>query len=135
MRETIDEIHNLKYEEHDKLNENAIDDAIVFLQQLLPGTKQPTVEVQFDGEIELYWAKDYLELQVGFYGDGTYSFYAKNNKLDDTISGDNIPVNIISQRIVPYINPRKVFGLEGLSTEDMKRLDGISQLNDQSPTE
>jgi hypothetical protein len=107
----------------------------VFLQQLLPGTKQPTVEVQFDGEIELYWAKDYLELQVGFYGDGTYSFYAKNNKLDDTISGDNIPVNIISQRIVPYINPRKVFGLEGLTDEDIKRLEGISQLNDQSPTE
>jgi hypothetical protein len=137
MRETIDEIHNLRDELDDnkKLNSDAIDEAIQFLQQLQPGTLQPTVEVQFDGEIELHWIKDYLELQVGFYGDGTYSFYAKNNKLDDTISGDNIPVNIISQRIVPYINPRKVFGIEGLSTDYMKRLEGISQLNYQSPKE
>ena len=52
-------------------------------------------EVGFDGEIQLSWTKDFLELQVGFYGDGTYSFYAKNHKLDDTISADNIPVNII----------------------------------------
>jgi hypothetical protein len=135
MRETIDEIHNLKYEEHDKLNENSIDDAIVFLQQLLPGTKQPTVEVQFDGEIRLTWLNDFLELEVGFYGDGTYAFVAYNSKINHEIMGENIQVNIISQRIVPYINPRKVFGLEGLTDEDIKRLDGISQLNDQSPTE
>ena len=135
MRETIDEIHNLKYEEHDKLNENSIDDAIVFLQQLQPGTLQPTVEVQFDGEIRLSWLNDFLELEVGFYGDGTYAFVAYNSKTNNEVMEENIPVNIISQRIVPYINPRKVFGLEGLSTEDMKRLDGISQLNDQSPTE
>ena len=135
MRETIDEIHNLKYEDHYKLNDNAIDDAIQFLQQLQPGTAQPSVEVQFDGEIRLTWLKDFLELEVGFYGDDTYSFSGKNDKLGNTITGDNIPVNIISQRIIPYINPRKVFGLEGLTDEDMKRLEGIDQLNDQSSTD
>ena len=135
MRETIDEIHNLKYEDHYKLNDNAIDDAIQFLQQLQPGTLQPSVEVQFDGEIRLTWLQDYLELEVGFYGDDTYSFSGKNDKLGNTITGDNIPVNIISQRIIPYINPRKVFGLEGLTDEDMKRLEGIDQLNDQSSTD
>lgn len=135
MRETIDEIHNLKYEDHYKLNENAIDDAIQFLQQLQPGTLQPRVEVEFDGEIQLTWLKDFLELQVGFYGDGTYSFFGKNEKLGDTISGDNIPVNIVSQRIIPYINPRKVFGLEGFTQEDLDRLQGIDQLSDQSSTD
>lgn len=135
MRETIDEIHNLKYEDHYKLNDNAIDDAIQFLQQLQPGTAQPSVEVQFDGEIRLTWLKDFLELEVGFYGDDTYSFSGKNDKLGNTITGDNIPVNIISQRIIPYINPRKVFGLEGLTDEDMKRLEGIDQLSDQSSTD
>jgi hypothetical protein len=50
MRETIDEIHNLRDELDDnkKINSNAIDEAIQFLQQLQPGTLQPTVEVQFD---------------------------------------------------------------------------------------
>lgn len=135
MRETIDEIHNLKHEDHYKLNDNAIDDAIQFLQQLQPGTAQPTVEVQFDGEIRLTWLKDFLELEVGFYGDGTYSFFGKNDKLGNTITGDNIPVNIVSQRIIPYINPREVFGLEGFSQEDLNRLQGIDQLNDQSSTD
>ena len=135
MRETIDEIHNLKHEDHYKLNDNAIDDAIQFLQQLQPGTAQPTVEVQFDGEIRLTWLKDFLELEVGFYGDDTYSFFGKNDKLGNTITGDNIPVNIVSQRIIPYINPRKVFGLEGFSQEDLNRLQGIDQLNDQSSTD
>lgn len=135
MRETIDEIHNLKYEDHYKLNDNAIDDAIQFLQQLQPGTLQPSVEVQFDGEISLTWLKDFLELEVGFYGDGTYAYVAYNSKINYEIMEENIPVNIISQRIIPYINPRKVFGLEGLTDEDMKILEGIDQLNNQSSTD
>ena len=135
MRETIDEIHNLKHEDHYKLNDNAIDDAIQFLQQLQPGTLQPNVEVQFDGEIRLTWLQDYLELEVGFYGDGTYAYVAYNSKINYEIMEESIPVNIISQRIIPYINPRKVFGLEGLTDEDMKRLEGIDQLNNQSSTD
>ena len=137
MRETIDEIHNLRDELDDnkKLNSNAIDEAIQFLQQLQPGTLQPTVEVQFDGEIRLTWLNDFLELEVGFYGDGTYAFVAYNSKTNNEVMEENIPVNTISQRIIPYLNPRKVFGLEGLTDEDIKRLEGIGQLNDQTPTD
>lgn len=135
MRETIDEIHNLKYEDHYKLNDNAIDDAIQFLQTLQVGTRQPTVTIESDGMINLNWLNDFLELDVGFYGDGTYEFYASNKKLNDSINGDNIPVDIISQRIVPYLNPRKVFGLDGLTQEDLNRIQGIDQLSQQSTTD
>lgn len=38
---------------------------------------EPIISPATDGEISFYWENSYVTLDLGFYGDGSYSFYAK----------------------------------------------------------
>lgn len=60
----------------------AYDDARGFLGHLkeLPELPLPSPQISPDGELGLYWRRPGVFADVGFYGDGTLSFYAKAHR-------------------------------------------------------
>lgn len=70
----------------------AIDDAITFYGRLPAGLKIPRAGASPDGEIGLFWeGEDYL-LDLGFYGDGTYTYFARRQG-SDNLYGNELPMN------------------------------------------
>lgn len=60
-------------------NRKAYEDACEFLKHLqsYPELPLPRAQISPDGELGLYWRKASIFADVGFYGDGTLSFYAE----------------------------------------------------------
>lgn len=75
----------------------ALNDAVIFFKnhaQFLD-KNHPQISLANDGEINFFWKKEGLVADLGFYGDGTYSYYIKihndeylkdNAKIDELIS-------------------------------------------------
>ncbi len=72
----------------------AVNDAEVFIEKLFyynPSIAIPIVSLANDGEVNFFWKTKNLKLDLGFYGDKTYSYYAKNPKLSNEVAyGDDI---------------------------------------------
>lgn len=51
----------------------------------------PAVSLTEDGEINLLWQTEALYLDLGFVGDGTYTFYGKSSD-GQTFLGDDLPI-------------------------------------------
>ena len=81
---------------------------LTFLRQLPDCAIEPTVIILDGGVYGLGWENGPLVLHIGFFSDGTYTFTGTNTTTDVVISGENIPCNIIGQRIRQYIMPRGV---------------------------
>lgn len=55
-----------------------IKDAIVFANNLdFNDIHIPYISLARDGEVNFWWDTETIKLDLGFYGDGTYSYYAK----------------------------------------------------------
>ena len=72
--------------------EAAFSDAWAFIDQL-PGRLKvlPHISLADDGEVNFTWGRGAMHIDLGFYGNGTFSYYAR----DDTrreFFGDDIPV-------------------------------------------
>lgn len=71
--------------------QKAIDDAERFARELTWSQKnRPKVALAEDGELNLFWKSEEIYLDVGFFGDGTYSFFGQLAS-GETISGDSVP--------------------------------------------
>lgn len=56
----------------------AIKDAEMFVRNLdLNHIHLPYISLAKDGEVNFWWDIEAIKLDLGFYGDGTYSYYAK----------------------------------------------------------
>ena len=56
----------------------AVDDAERFARSLnLASLPLPHISAADDGEINFWWERDGLYVDLGFFGDGSYSFYAR----------------------------------------------------------
>ncbi len=84
-------------------SEQACKDAELFIR-LLPLSEivSPNIYFAHDGEINFLWKRqnDELHVDLGFYGDGTYSFFATNNSreelMDDMVKiSDGLPDKLI----------------------------------------
>ena len=69
----------------------AVDDAITFLRKLPNHSFIPRPGISGDGEIGLFWETKNLFVDIGFIGDGKYSYYAKDRD-DKEIFGDDIKI-------------------------------------------
>ena len=60
----------------------AFEEAERFIQNLLPARMcvLPDIYVAHDGEVNFLWKDNGLHIDLGFYGDGTYSYYARDSK-------------------------------------------------------
>ena len=73
-----------------------INDAVQFAKnQDLASIHLPSIGAADDGEINFWWDVDGLYIDLGFFGDGSYSFYARlpNGK---EITVDQAPVPNLS---------------------------------------
>ena len=73
--------------------EQAFTDARNFAVRMpTPLRALPHVSLADDGEVNFAWTKESLYLDLGFYGDDTFSFYGRNSDGEESL-GDDIPVN------------------------------------------
>ena len=79
----------------------AITDAERFTRILMrDDVYAPHISLATDGEINFLWMLPHLRLDLGFYGDGTYSYYGKTAAgdeflVDDTSVGTPLPEQIL----------------------------------------
>lgn len=60
--------------------EQAIDDAETFLRSLpIEQIEAPHIALAADGEINFFWETDKIRMDLGLFGDGTYSYFAKSS--------------------------------------------------------
>lgn len=69
-----------------------VDDAIAFLRMLPLTTASPRPGLSNDGELSLFWQKNGVYIDVGFTGDGMYSYYAKD-AAEREYFGDDLPLD------------------------------------------
>jgi hypothetical protein len=71
-------------------NPDAIRDAKLFVEQLfaLGEIYSPTINLANDGEINLYWDTPSARIDLGFYGTGTYSYFAEEKDGQEHIEDD-----------------------------------------------
>ena len=56
---------------------NAVRDAISFLDKRPSDVPLPFPQIASDGEVGLYWRTGEIHIEIGFYGDGELSYYAR----------------------------------------------------------
>ena len=71
-------------------NRRAFFDAIRFAKSLRGMDLRPTISVADDGELNFLWDSGTLHVDLGFYGDGSYSYYARDGEGKEFF-GDNVP--------------------------------------------
>jgi hypothetical protein len=71
----------------------AIRDAECFTRILVhDDVYAPSISLATDGEINFFWMLPHFRLDLGFYGDGTYSYYGTTTAGDEFLA-DEIPVS------------------------------------------
>ena len=67
----------------------AFNDAESFIRLLpLNRTQMPTINVASDGEVNFCWSSDTTHIDLGFFGNGTYSYYGRSPAQE--VIGENI---------------------------------------------
>ena len=81
-----------RWPDSDWPTDQAFEDAWKFVT-LLPMfmSKLPYISVANDGEVNFGWDNDAMQIDLGFYGDSTYSYFARGNDGSEWI-GDDVPV-------------------------------------------
>lgn len=73
-------------------NNKAYEDAKAFILSLpLNRILQPTIQVASDGEVNFEWSHGTARIDLGFYGDGTFSFFGMKEGGFE-IAEDSVPV-------------------------------------------
>ena len=72
-----------------------------FMWKLFPTVKEPFITLASDGEINFLWILPNFRLDLGIYGDGSYSYYGKTSGgeefiADETPIDENLPEEILA---------------------------------------
>ena len=84
-------------------NPLAIEDAKEFMLHLPIKAKKPIVSLANDGEINFLWMLPDFRLDLGMYGDGSYSYYGKTANGKEFISDQEPITKPISDKILSFI--------------------------------
>jgi hypothetical protein len=67
----------------------AVRDAECFTRILVDDDiSSPSISLATDGEINFFWTLPHFRLDLGFYGDGTYSYYGTTTTGDEFLADD-----------------------------------------------
>lgn len=73
-------------------SDQSFEDARQFITKLPSSNVHiPNIGLADDGEVNFLWKQNGIHIDLGFYGDGTYSYYARRTG-ESGFYGDNIPV-------------------------------------------
>jgi len=66
---------------------------------------EPIISPANDGEINFFWKTEFITLDLGFFGDGSYSYYAKTSDgieyyMDDALASTDLPEEIIRKLLI-----------------------------------
>ncbi|MBK5345131.1 hypothetical protein JFU48_27720 [Pseudomonas sp. TH49] len=77
-----------------KPDERSICEAEEFALRILtaPSIIEPIISPATDGEVSFFWETSHITLDLGFYGDGSFSFYAKTEDGEEFF-GDNYSID------------------------------------------
>lgn len=84
-----------------------IKDALIFADKLnLEEIHPPFISLASDGEISFWWDLETIKLALGFYGDGTYNYFAKLDT-NQKFYGDDLNVSVplptvILEKLISY---------------------------------
>ena len=84
----------------------AINDAENFIRQLFPNVKEPIITLAADGEINFLWILADLRLDLGVYGDGSYSYYGKTSSGEEFIADENLLDVKLPEKIMAFITDK-----------------------------
>ena len=77
----------------DRPEDKAFVDARRFTERLpVPLKSQPHISLADDGEVNFAWSIEGTHIDLGFYGTGSFSYYARDNSGGEWF-GDEIPVS------------------------------------------
>lgn len=68
----------------------------------------PTISLSDDGEISFYWDEQQYILDVGVFGDGSYSYYYKDTNGNELFADDKSIKNILEDEIIRMIEIKDV---------------------------
>lgn len=69
----------------------AFDDATEFVKSWVDrAIRIPDIGIADDGEVNFLWKHEGIHVDLGFYGDGTFSYYARDSEGKE-ITGDDVP--------------------------------------------
>lgn len=82
-----------------------IADAEVFAQVVLaePAILEPIISPACDGEVNFFWENQHITLDLGFYGDGFYSFYAKTEDGEEFFGDHQSIDSMLPTKIVEHL--------------------------------
>jgi len=80
--------------ESKKPDDRSIQEAEAFALRILnaPSMIEPIISPATDGEVSFFWENSHITLDLGFYGDGSFSFYAKTQDGEEFF-GDNYSID------------------------------------------
>ncbi|WP_054889593.1 hypothetical protein [Pseudomonas sp. NBRC 111118] len=83
----------------------AIDEAEQFSSNVLPADEfqLPTVTAAADGEVNFSWKNALGYIDLGFYGDGSYSFYAKTTAGQEFMSDESSLTEHLPEQVLKII--------------------------------
>ena len=80
--------------------ESAFLDASKFTEQLpVPLRTAPHISLADDGEVNFSWSRDGVRIDLGFYGTGTYSFYARDKTGKEWFGDDISVISLLPQEL------------------------------------
>lgn len=73
----------------------SLDEAAAFACRILSRSAilEPIISPATDGEVSFFWESSHITLDLGFYGDGSYSFYAKTEDGEEFF-GDHYSIDV-----------------------------------------
>ena len=73
--------------------EQAFEDASLFIRRLPPvAIHLPSIGLADDGEVNFLWKQDDIHIDLGFYGTGTFSYFARTQD-GEKFYGDDVPAS------------------------------------------
>lgn len=90
-------------------SKKAVDDAENFIRQLLSvNVKEPIISLAADGEINFLWILPDFRLDLGVYGDGSYSYYGKASNGEEFIADVKSIDEKLPDEIIAAITNRNI---------------------------
>ncbi|WP_442498238.1 hypothetical protein [Methylobacter sp. sgz302048] len=86
----------------------AVNEAEKFVWQLSPDIREPMITLAADGEINFLWDSPDFKLDLGIYGDGSYSYYGKTSNGAEFIADEKMIDDKLPDEILAFINHNNI---------------------------